>query len=141
MNADPVTELPRRRVVRFTSLLLIAAATVVTGALLYRFNPMEHGFYPRCMFHTVTGLQCPGCGGLRATHQLLHGNIRAAFALNPFLVVALPFAAVWIGHRWVAHRAGRDDWNQNTSRKLWLLAAVVVLFGVFRNLPWAAWLK
>jgi hypothetical protein len=39
-------------------------------------------------------VQCPGCGSLRAAHQLLHGNVEAAWALNKPFLMALPLAAV-----------------------------------------------
>lgn len=35
-------------------------------------------------------MDCPTCGALRALHELLHGHFRAAYALNPFLFLALP---------------------------------------------------
>src|SRR5215475_918213 len=62
------------------------------GATLYFFNPAQHGFYPVCTFYRTTGLLCPGCGTLRAMHQLLHGNLEAAVRLNAFTVSLLPIA-------------------------------------------------
>jgi len=44
--------------------------------------------------HALTGLDCPTCGALRATHLLLHGQLRAAFAMNPFLFFAVPCLAL-----------------------------------------------
>jgi len=41
----------------------------------------------------VFGAQCPGCGSLRAAHQLLHGNLQQAWALNKPLIIGLPLAA------------------------------------------------
>lgn len=63
-------------------------------ALLYVFDPATSRFYPPCPLHALTGLDCPTCGGLRAAHLLLHGQIRAAFQLNPLLFVALPVAGI-----------------------------------------------
>jgi hypothetical protein len=57
----------------------LAAATLLALALLWRFEPQGQIFFPRCTFHQVTGLLCPGCGGLRATHALLHGELLAAW--------------------------------------------------------------
>lgn len=73
-------------------LVLFAAVAIPLGAtLLYTFAPTEYGFYPRCMFHFVTGLHCPGCGATRCAAALLHGDLRQAFAYNPLFVVLLPF--------------------------------------------------
>ena len=64
--------------------------------MLYTFPPTQFAFYPPCMFHKLTGLNCPGCGTTRALHQLLHGHIGAAFRLNPmlFLLMAVALCAV-----------------------------------------------
>ena len=105
-------------------------------AVLFLFDPAQHGFYPRCALKASTGFDCPGCGGLRAAHQLLHGQVRAAFALNPLLVLSLPLVG-WIllqkiipttASRRLPPVAMRPVW-------VWLGAAVVVAFGVLRNLP------
>ncbi len=135
---DQPTPQPSRRTWLIGGLLagLALAAALVT---LFVFNPATNGFYPRCMFHTFTGLDCPGCGGLRATHQLLHGNLAEAFRLNPLIVCLLPVALLF------AFRTVVTRWR-NTPRAprgafaLWSLAAVVVAFGVLRNLPWRSWL-
>ena len=75
---------------------LILTAALGGFAILSAFNPAESPFYPRCLFRSTTGLLCPGCGGLRATHQLLHGHIAAAWALNPLAVLLLPLLW-WFG--------------------------------------------
>ena len=72
---------------------LLGAAAVLAAALFF-FDPATYGFYPPCLFKTIFGAQCPGCGSLRAIHQLLHGNVAAAWALNRPIVVGLPLAAI-----------------------------------------------
>jgi hypothetical protein len=117
----------------------IALAAIIAAALLYFFNPVEHAFYPRCMFHVVTGLDCPGCGGLRATHQLLHGNVRTALQLNPLAVVLLPLSFGGGIHWLITRRTGNSTaWQR--PKVLWMFAVVVVAFGLLRNLPWRTWL-
>ena len=67
---------------RLISLFVILAA----GAwVVYTFAPSAYGFYPRCPFKLLTGLDCPGCGSTRALHHLLHGQVGEAFRLNPML--------------------------------------------------------
>ena len=73
---------------------LLALAGLAALALIFVFDPAAHSFYPACPLHALTGLDCPTCGALRAVHLLLHGDIRAAFALNPFLFFAVPCAAL-----------------------------------------------
>jgi hypothetical protein len=128
---------------RNTAIIGFGLAAAAAGALaLYLFDPARHGFYPRCFFKMATSLDCPGCGGLRATHQLLHGNLAGAFALNPLFVMVIPILAFW-GARSVAERVTQKRWRRliSTPAALWLGAAIVVAFGIVRNLPWRAWLN
>jgi hypothetical protein len=62
--------------------------------IVFFFDPATAAFYPPCLFKTIFGRSCPGCGSLRAMHQLLHGNFAAAWALNKPIVVGLPLAAI-----------------------------------------------
>jgi hypothetical protein len=73
--------------------LLILGTAALAAAVLFLFDPATTGFYPPCLFKTFLGTQCPGCGSLRAVHQLLRGNVGQAWALNKPLLIALPLAA------------------------------------------------
>jgi hypothetical protein len=73
--------------------LLILGTAALAAAVLFLFDPATTGFYPPCLFRTFLGAQCPGCGSLRAAHQLLHGNLHEAWVLNKPLLIALPLAA------------------------------------------------
>lgn len=85
------------------ALLLAAISAVVIGAaILYRFDPTTVRFYPPCLFHALTGLQCPGCGTTRALHHLLHGDVAGAFRLNAMLFAVVPFAALATASRRLA---------------------------------------
>ncbi|WNG80005.1 DUF2752 domain-containing protein [Mycobacterium sp. ITM-2016-00316] len=82
---------------------LIGAGVAVAGALAYigLADPHRPGFlFPGCPFKALTGLDCPACGGLRMTHDLLNGDLAAAVIDNVFLLVALPALAVWLVVRW-----------------------------------------
>lgn len=106
------------------------AALAIVGliALLYSFSPLQYGFYPRCLFHSLTGLDCPGCGSLRATHQLLHGNLKEALVLNPVFVSFLPAAGVFL-----FSPVQRKKLDTNKAWP-WILVSGLILFTVLRNL-------
>lgn len=82
---------------RWKRLSSVALLVVVSAGLwvVYTYPPAEHDFYPRCAFKTMTGLDCPGCGGTRAAHALMHGRVGDAFRLNPilFLIGGVALAA------------------------------------------------
>jgi len=119
--------------------LWLLSGGVVAGLLvLYYFNPIEHAFYPTCQFYQLTHLHCPGCGSLRALHQLTHGHFSAAFSSNPLLITALPLLA-WFGIRRL--RATQNQAVKPTPIQpvvVWVMFSVVLAFGVLRNLPWPA---
>lgn len=69
---------------------LAVAAVVAVGLLYFLFDPAESAFAPKCVFHAVTGWDCPGCGSQRMLHALLHGDMAGAWRANPFLLCAMP---------------------------------------------------
>jgi hypothetical protein len=116
--------------------LLAALALPPLLLVLYAFPPTENSYYPRCAFHRLTGLHCPGCGTTRCLHALLHGDWRQAAACNLLAVAAVPFFVVWgVRAGWAAVRGAPSPRMRIPN---WALAALVVLvlaFGVVRNLP------
>lgn len=120
--------------------LIAALALLLVVAGLFRFNPAEHAFYPQCYFHHVTGWQCPGCGGLRAMHQLLHGHVLAALQLNAFAVFALPLCGWLLLREFLTRRDGRVR-RFVSPRWVWCGLAVLLVFAVLRNLPAFAFLS
>ena len=114
-------------------------ATLVALALLaalFFFDPAHSSVFPSCPFHLVTGLHCPGCGSLRAVHQLLHGNLPAAFSLNALMMICLPpvgYACLCglvraVGGRNMPGVFLRPAW-------IWTLLGVIVLYWILRNIP------
>lgn len=63
---------------------------LVIVVVLFLYDPATTGRFPPCPLFALTGVKCPGCGSLRAVHQLLHGNLRAAFLLNPLMILSIP---------------------------------------------------
>lgn len=116
--------------------LLITAGLLAGVAMLYIFDPTKGRFFPICVFHALTGLECPGCGGLRAVHQLSHGHIAAAWHYNPF-VVALTPVAMWLGVRELVRASTGRELPGIVTRPVygWVLIAALFVFGIVRNLP------
>jgi len=73
----------------------IAAGLLAGSGVLYTFSPTEHSFYPVCVFHALTGWQCPGCGGTRALYHLLHLHVGQALQYNALVTVIAPMALAW----------------------------------------------
>lgn len=108
------------------------AGVVTAGALTYigLADPHRPGFlFPTCPFKFLTGWNCPFCGGLRMTHDLLHGDFAAAAVDNLFLLVGLPLFVIWGAWRW---RRG-DRVLPRSAVVAFVVAAV--MWTIARNLP------
>ncbi|NEA42689.1 DUF2752 domain-containing protein [Streptomyces sp. SID11385] len=115
-----------------------AALAGVAGAFAYvgAVDPNEPGHYPACPLLRLTGIYCPGCGGLRSAHAVAHGDFAQAFQDNALAVAGYALAAVlWLV--WVLRAARGQDLAvlQPPARLRWALGAVVLLFTLVRNLP------
>jgi Protein of unknown function (DUF2752) len=85
-----------------------ASGALLAGALGYIGLVDPHNtksVYPQCPFKMLTGWNCPFCGGLRMTHDLLHGDLAASINDNVFLLVGIPVLIGWMVLR---RRLGRS---------------------------------
>lgn len=104
----------------------IIAFICIGGMLvLFFFNPAHSSLFPPCPVKWLTGLNCPGCGSLRALHQLFHGNILNAFKLNPLLIIMLPFIGILLLKPSLAYR----QWVP------WTIFVLFIFFCIIRNMP------
>jgi hypothetical protein len=119
---------------------MTALAVMAGAAVLGVVSPELPGHYPPCPFQAVTGLFCPGCGGLRAVHALVHGDVVTAVQRNVLVVVLLPCVVLaWVA--WIRRRLHDPMavWYPSAAASRALLVALVG-FGVLRNLPGFAFL-
>lgn len=95
---------------------------------------------PLCALHATTGLDCPFCGGLRAVQDLVHGDVVAAAGHNLLFVTSLPLLAfAWV--RWWHDRRRGDTGRLDLPAWTGPAAlALLLVFGIARNLPALAWL-
>ncbi|OBJ65204.1 DUF2752 domain-containing protein [Mycobacterium asiaticum] len=125
-SSQPATRDPRHRGPA------VVGAAALSGALLYIgfADPHSpHTIYPQCPFKWLTGWNCPACGGLRMTHDLLHGDLAASINDNAFLLVGIPLLAAWI----LVRRVRGQSWLPVPTA----VTAVVLMtaWTVVRNLP------
>ena len=106
----------------------IAVGLLAGSGVLYTFSPTEHHFYPICVFHALTGWQCPGCGGTRALYQLLHLHVGEALHYNALVTVIAPLALTWFVF-WYASVVFRGySPGLRVSRPVTVCLYLVVLF-------------
>lgn len=104
--------------------------------MLYRNGPSGMGL-PGCLFHRLTGLECPGCGMTRATHAALHGRIGEAFRFNPVGMVLFPAALLGLGLElagWVRGKPLPFSFRIG-GRWAWGIVGILLVFWILRNIP------
>lgn len=124
-----------------------AAAALAVCLTVNVVDPNEPGSLGMCPFKWATGgLDCPGCGTLRATRALTRGDVVLAADHNLLFVVMVPLlVAAWMvwavrafdlpAGSWV-RRAGQVTASTKVG---WLVTVVVPVWWVLRNLPWLEW--
>jgi hypothetical protein len=105
---------------------LLAAALGYIGLV----DPHQpDSIFPICPFRLLTGLNCPGCGALRMTHDVLHGDFAAAINDNVLLLVGVPLLAGWVLLR---RRGGKSPLTLPAAAAVMI---TLIAWTVVRNLP------
>ena len=117
---------------------LTAAGVLAATGYVAAVDPNQAGHYPLCPTRWLLHVDCPGCGLMRGTYALCHGDVAGALDHNILLVAVIPFVIVlWV--RWVM-RAWRGVTPAVTARQAalrnrWTVGVLVavIAFGVVRN--------
>jgi hypothetical protein len=118
---------------RWASLAAVAGATAYLG----RVDPSGGGVYPPCPSRLLLGIDCPACGGLRGTHDLLGGHVGEALDHNLLLPGFLAILAVALALR-LLPLVGRPAGTVRFPRRVTVGAvALAAAFTIARNLPLA----
>ncbi|MCS0603949.1 DUF2752 domain-containing protein [Streptomyces sp. LP11] len=136
-SSAPDAPVWRRLAVPAGLLAAVAGAVAYVGAV----DPNQPGHYPVCPLYGLTGLYCPGCGGLRSAHAFVHGDLLGALRDNALGVAAyLAFAVLWTV--WAVRTVRGGPFRLGLGRaQLWAAGGLLLAFTVLRNLPFGGWLR
>ena len=115
-----------------------AVVALAAGGLsvVYLLDPSSSDLYPPCPLLALTGFYCPGCGTLRALHQLTLGHPIAALDLNPLMVLLLPLVAYFLASHAMLAVTGRPLRKFFVRPALiWTLLGIILVYWLLRNLP------
>ena len=118
-------------------LCAVGAVSVTAGTLgyIYAKDPnLATSAYPQCALKAVTGIDCPGCGGLRATHALLHGDIAGAIDHNAFALLILPIMGYLVVRFLLEQFEVRLPAPRLAPWMAWSLVIALGVFTVLRNI-------
>ncbi len=112
--------------------ILLAVVAMAIIAFYFFYNPAKTNVGFQCIFNKTTGLYCPGCGGQRAFHHLLHGNFEKAFEYNLLIFLVIPI----VGIKFYEEIFEKEIMPQFVFSRQFLivLIALLIVFTVFRNL-------
>ena len=120
---------------RGNRLLLLFPPLIAAAGLLVLWRGLR--WLPSCFFYDVTGLHCPGCGGVRCTLHLLQGDLPGALHYHPLLpFVYTLLAGGYLAFAWQA--LFRRQWRPlplPRPRAGIALLVLTALYWVVRNLP------
>lgn len=114
---------------------LCLGGVILLAIIYFCFDPASTPWMPRCILHTLTGLDCPGCGAQRMAFALLHGRLSEAFAANPFLLCSLPLLLLYIIVSLWPQRLPRLYHFLMHPYTISTYLILLLLWGVIRNLP------
>lgn len=130
MKTDQKTD----KVIYYTGLCILSAV-IIYLLITYLFDIHISRYLMPCVFHTVTGYYCPGCGGTRAVAALLHGEFIQSFRFHPMVVYAAAVSGWFMlsqtierifGGRFKIGMHYRDCY-------LWIALAIVVINFLVKN--------
>ena len=110
-------------------LALVLGLAWRSGYFLWIFPP------DGCVLHNLTGYYCPGCGGTRAIHALLHGHIVRSFFYHPIVVYTAVFFG-WFMLSQTIEKASRGRFAIGMHYRdiyLWIALAIVLLNWLVKN--------
>lgn len=96
---------------------------------------IAYNFRIPCIFHEVTGLYCPGCGGTRAIIALAKLDIYQAIRYNILTVIAIPVFCTALICKYIFKI------KYKIPDLVWyFVIVIIIIYGILRNIPYFSFL-
>ena len=118
----------KKVVVIYIGLLLI----FVTYYFLNKYT----GFAIPCIFHEITGWDCPGCGITRCLFHLINLRISEAFKANPLVFIYLPFIVAYFIYQSYLYVYQKKDkiLVKIPNYVMYIILVITIIYGIVRNI-------
>lgn len=120
---------------RLRVLGVVAVIALFAGLLYWLFDPLQSPWMPRCIFKTLSGWDCPGCGSQRFIHAILHADFAAAWRANAMLCLLSPYMLFWGWIEADPSTAPGLHRRMNSLPATITLLSLLILWAILRNLP------
>ena len=88
-----------------------------------------------CIFKTVTGYSCPGCGITRMLEAVLRLDFKAAYKYNGAVLILLPILGAVYGFETVRYiKDGKTKYTLVSKLVMAVACVILLTFGVVRNI-------
>lgn len=114
----------------------IIAASLSSLAILWVWAGESFPVQPFCVFKKLTGLPCPGCGGVRAIRLLMEGEVLQAFYTNPLSILFCVCILILLSLMLADCIRKTDVANRIIKKKWQPLPTAVVIVLILANWIW-----
>ncbi len=113
---------------------VVTSLCLVTGIIIYVlfFTTTDIGI--PCIFHLITGMQCPGCGMTHALSSVVQGNFTEAFQYNALSLTICPIIIIYLlmkAFRYI--RTGQEEFSLVEILFLIVNFVICVWYFLLRN--------
>ena len=111
--------------------------------LSYAILIYKTGFYIPCVFHRITGFECPGCGISHMCMSILKfiflgfdvNYLMIAFKSNPFIVIMSPIFLYLVSkYSYIWIKTGKLKETKFDIILIYIILILTILWGIFRNI-------
>jgi len=120
---------------RFLRVLKIYLALLILFVSYYLLNKYI-GLSIPCLFHEITGLDCPGCGITRCLFAIVKLDIKSAFEANPLVFIYLPFIVMYFLYQSYLYIYDKKDkiLVKIPNYVMHIILVITILYGIIRNI-------
>ena len=123
------------KIIKNNFLLFLVICTIIFLILDTIFK-----FHIPCVFESITGFYCPGCGVTRMLKSMLVFDFYQAFRYNPLLFIFTPFILILLFNYLYCYYKKKESLFKKMPKSVCnILLVITIIYWILRNIiPWLA---
>ena len=110
------------------------AILAILGLFIYFFISEKYHFAIPCLFYTIAGYYCPGCGITRLAFSCLKLDFYQAFRYNPLAFILIILFIIFKLLKIIIKKLIKID-LEIPNYIYYILLIIILLYGILRNVP------